>query len=453
MADSPLDFENTPDPTQAGADRVKLFTKKTVSRPGGQLHYRGDAAGDTIYPVADETYADNAASGSVATHEATFNHSLLHTQNSDIALDQGGANQVTAAEARSHIDDTGNPHGTTAAQTGAVALDGSGAMTGNLDMGGNAIANVGNVDGVDVSADSATNAAHRSNTSNPHAVTAAQVGAYTQAEVDTLIDSTLKGPEGYDPGGSGNFPTTYGGNPVEESDTFRIASADTLGAGTIVNSGDLLIALVDAPGQVDANWMVAESNRDQATETVKGVARLATQVEADTGGDDTTIVTPLKLSNFDRMPTSDQKDAMQNANAPNVANPFATQSDIPAGSAYAKQSVVVTTPSLNFNSGAPVNVPGLTLNVAADGDYVIYICVNINSDQNEEADLYVAVDGVADTQSVAFSRLQKNQDESIDLTFDIDGLTAGQVITAQLNTRNDNMDLLTRRMIIQSWNT
>jgi hypothetical protein len=113
--------------------------------------------------------------------------------------------------------------------------------------------------------------------------------------VNLLVDVTLKAPEAYDPAGSGNFPTTYDGAAVQRGDSFRITSADTLGVGTIVNAEDLLIALVDTPGQTDANWMVAESNRDQATETTKGVAEIATQAEVNAETDDERIVTALKL--------------------------------------------------------------------------------------------------------------------------------------------------------------
>ena len=47
---------------------------------------------------------------------------------------------------------------------------------------------------------------------------------YTKTEVDTLIDPTLKAPEAYDPASSGNFPTTYGGQSVQQGDSFRITS-------------------------------------------------------------------------------------------------------------------------------------------------------------------------------------------------------------------------------------
>jgi len=121
------------------------------------------------------------------------------------------------------------------------------------------------------------------------------------------------------------------------------------------------------------------------------------------------------------------------------------------GSTYIKDRIVVTTASPNFNSGTPTNVPGLTYNIPTDGDYILYTIVNINSDQNEGALLYFAVDGVTDLDSEVGVRVQKNDDESIQCTFDIDGLTAGQVITVQLDTNNDNMDLNTRRILVQSW--
>lgn len=119
--------------------------------------------------------------------------------------------------------------------------------------------------------------------------------AVNKTYVDGLIDNSLKTPEAFAP--SGSYPTTYAGNAIQKGDTFRITAAGTMGART-VNNEDLLIALVDTPAQVDGNWTVSESNRDQATETVKGVVEIATQTETDTGTDDGTVVTPLKLATW-----------------------------------------------------------------------------------------------------------------------------------------------------------
>lgn len=126
--------------------------------------------------------------------------------------------------------------------------------------------------------------------------------AVTKEYVDGLIDPVMKSADSYDPTATGQYPTAYKTTgAVAEGDTFFITVAGTMGNGTdntddtIVNVGDLLVANTDAPGNTVGNWFVLESNRDQATETVKGVAELATQAEVTTGTDDTRIVTPLKL--------------------------------------------------------------------------------------------------------------------------------------------------------------
>ena len=119
--------------------------------------------------------------------------------------------------------------------------------------------------------------------------------------VDGLVDGSLKQPEAYDPTTTGNYPLTYGGNTIQAGDSFRITAAQVgIGDGNRdVNIEDLLIALIDNPSAtVSTDWMVAESNRDQATEVVKGVAKLATQAETDAGIDDLSIVTPLKLITY-----------------------------------------------------------------------------------------------------------------------------------------------------------
>lgn len=120
--------------------------------------------------------------------------------------------------------------------------------------------------------------------------------AATKNYVDGLVDGSLKQPEAYDPTVTSNYPLTYGGNSVEAGDSFRITAAGTMGSRT-VNVEDLLIALVDNPGaSTDADWMVAESNRDQATETILGLSKIATQALTDAGVDDLTYITPLKLA-------------------------------------------------------------------------------------------------------------------------------------------------------------
>lgn len=125
--------------------------------------------------------------------------------------------------------------------------------------------------------------------------------AVNKGYVDGLIDTSMKSPDGYAPDAGGNYPSDYKGTgSVNEGDSFYIISvASGTAVGTAsVNVGDLLVALVDNPGNTDANWVIMETNRDQANETVKGVAEIATQVETDLGTDDERIITPLKLSTY-----------------------------------------------------------------------------------------------------------------------------------------------------------
>jgi len=120
----------------------------------------------------------------------------------------------------------------------------------------------------------------------------------TQAYVDALVDPTLKVPEAYDPTGTSAFPTTYGGNAIQAGDSFRITAAGTMASGaSVVGPEDLVIALVDSATDSAADWQIAESNREQATETLSGIAEIATAAEATTGTDDLRIMTPLKVQN------------------------------------------------------------------------------------------------------------------------------------------------------------
>ena len=131
--------------------------------------------------------------------------------------------------------------------------------------------------------------------------TAVWIEIISKADIDALIDATMKNPEAYDPTVTGNYPTTYGGEAIEAGDTFRITALQAgIGDGTRdVMGQDLLISIVDDPSATDADdWMVAEGNLDQATESIMGIAKIATQVIADAGTNDTDFVTPLKLATY-----------------------------------------------------------------------------------------------------------------------------------------------------------
>jgi len=122
---------------------------------------------------------------------------------------------------------------------------------------------------------------------------------------------------------------------------------------------------------------------------------------------------------------------------------------------YFKVQTIVTTAVPNFNSNVPTDVPGLVFEVPVGGDYVFYSSITANNDQNEELDMFFALgDGitqVAIADSVVYDRQQKGQDQSIQNTFAIDGLVAGDFVTVQLDTRGDNVDLEVRRLLVQKW--
>lgn len=122
--------------------------------------------------------------------------------------------------------------------------------------------------------------------------TAGSIKAYVDSRVSSL--GNLEG--GFAAGSATNFPSGSGG--TKAGDYWYVTSAGTV-QGVILNVGDVLIANKDsASTTLAADWIFLESNRDQATETVKGVAEIATQAEVTTGTDDERIVTPLKLKTY-----------------------------------------------------------------------------------------------------------------------------------------------------------
>lgn len=110
--------------------------------------------------------------------------SLKHTQNSDTSLDFGQPNQVTALELRTHVDDS-TIHFTQASISiiSAQISDFTAAVGAHADVAANTAAR--HTQGTDLGLDTAganpvtaaTIVAHHANVSNPHSVTAAQVGA------------------------------------------------------------------------------------------------------------------------------------------------------------------------------------------------------------------------------------------------------------------------------------
>lgn len=140
----------------------------------------------------------------------------------------------------------------------------------------------------------------------------------TAGSIKTYIDNTIAGlgnlEGGFAAGSATDFPTATGG--TKKGDYWYVTSAGTV-QGVILNVGDVIIANKDSASPTSAaDWIFVESNRDQATETVLGVIKLATQAQTNAGTDDTTAVTPLKLKTF--------IDARVGGYAANIGNGVAT---------------------------------------------------------------------------------------------------------------------------------
>ncbi len=107
----------------------------------------------------------------------------------------------------------------------------------------------------------------------------------------------------YSPTTTAAYPSTGSGtgSTIVKGDYWMITSVvsgtnDHVGTYT-VNNGDVLYSKVDSPGSTDSNWFVVESNRSQATETVLGVSKIATDTIVNAGTNDTDYITALKLAN------------------------------------------------------------------------------------------------------------------------------------------------------------
>lgn len=126
---------------------------------------------------------------------------------------------------------------------------------------------------------------------------AAAAQAAAIAHADGLVVGLFDDRGNYD-ASTNLYPATGGSGTagaVLKGDVWRISVAGTLG-GEAIDVGDTIRALVDTPGQTAGNWAKFEANTQQATESIRGTAAIATQAEAedDATTNDIDIVTPKK---------------------------------------------------------------------------------------------------------------------------------------------------------------
>lgn len=122
--------------------------------------------------------------------------------------------------------------------------------------------------------------------------TASAVKSYVDAVTGSI--GNLEG--GWD-ASTGLLPV--GSSPVagtKKGDYWYVTVAGTV-SGVAFNIGDVIIAKIDNASVV-ADFIQLEVNRDQATELILGLVKLATQAQVNTGTDDTAAITPLKLKTY-----------------------------------------------------------------------------------------------------------------------------------------------------------
>jgi hypothetical protein len=294
-------------------------------------------------------------------------------------------------------------------------------------------------------------------------LTSAEIAAITSPEANTLIvNTTLQQAVIYVNGTfkQASFENT---DDIPEGTKKFSTSADL--AQITTNTSD--ISTLQANSFDKTTDDASDINMQSSAQTVQNkIAAMQNEIDTNTASITTNTSEILDLDN-DKRDLTAQKNSIENDSGdlqlvndettPTANKYYGTDSsgnkgfhDMP----YIKENLVITNVSSNFNSNVPTDIPDMTYTVSGLSgarDFIFYATVLTNNDQNEELDFYIAKNGTTDTNQVIIETQRKNQDQSIQGTFELDGLVNGDVITFQFDTRSDNVDIETRRMIIQSW--
>jgi hypothetical protein len=230
---------------------------------------------------------DDAGVTSHSTKEQLFADEVALRVAADAALEASISSLTTDKAPKASPIFTGSPTAPTAApgtnttqvsttafvQTAVGSKLGTagGTMSGNIDMDTNKIVNLDTpVDDLD-----------------------ATTKLYTDDQ-DKTRATTL---ENYDPTGTSAFPTTWNGNAIILGNRFYITAAGTMAAGaSVVQIGDVIEARQALAGNNAAHWSVVQANSVQATTSVSGIMKTATDAEALAKSATTAGLTPSNLA-------------------------------------------------------------------------------------------------------------------------------------------------------------
>ena len=125
------------------------------------------------------------------------------------------------------------------------------------------------------------------------------------------------------------------------------------------------------------------------------------------------------------------------------------------GASYFKAEVLITSGSVS-GSASDVAVPSLTYTIPAGkgGDYIVYAMISVDIDNSDmkPMSLMVFKNGVKEDYSETMDYAKKSENQSLQLTYAMDGLVATDVIAIYVN--NDSTDITTilhGRLLMQSW--
>lgn len=125
------------------------------------------------------------------------------------------------------------------------------------------------------------------------------------------------------------------------------------------------------------------------------------------------------------------------------------------GGNYFKDEVLITSGSI-AGSASDQAVPNLDYTIPSGkaGNYIVYaiLSVDISGTDMKPFSIMLYKNTIKETNSVTMDFAKKNENQSIQLTFAMDGLIVGDVIEVFIN--NDNVDvdtIITGRLLLQKF--